>query len=246
MGRRIRLRRREKRISQIELAGRLGLTGSAWRGLQQIAKILGGKAGRTFDYAAVNENKVSRRHNRKRLPDSGFDEDTECGLLRVPLDIIDQRFSLLDCHRSTYRRHTRLLFSITKSDFPSPTTLKQLTTEYSTPLYSIRFPPHNNVCEGRLVWFLCWNADFKITLGQDNFLRTPSVPSLTAIKLWNGPPLQKKSGPGFLRGPTLRHEVHPPRLQFLHCVTIIAAVNEWQLQTIVAGRSMQGRRASAR
>ena len=94
--------------------------------LQQIAKILGGKAGRTFDYAAVNENKVSRRHNRKRLPDSGFDEDTECGLLRVPLDIIDQRFSLLDCHCSTYRRHTRLLFSITKSDFPSPTTLKQL------------------------------------------------------------------------------------------------------------------------
>jgi transcriptional regulator with XRE-family HTH domain len=70
------VRRREKRISQIELAGRLGLTfqqvqkyeeGNNRVGasrLQQIAKILGvsipffydgdGKAGRTFDYAAVD------------------------------------------------------------------------------------------------------------------------------------------------------------------------------------------------
>ena len=37
-----------------------------------------------------------------------------------------------------------------------------------------------------------------------------------------------------------------PRLQFLHCVTIIAAVNEWPLQLSVAGWSMQHHRASAR
>jgi len=29
-------------------------------------------------------------------------------------------FSLLDCHRSTYRRHTGLLFSIAKSCAPRP------------------------------------------------------------------------------------------------------------------------------
>jgi hypothetical protein len=37
-----------------------------------------------------------------------------------------------------------------------------------------------------------------------------------------------------------------PRLQFLHCVTLFAAVNECPLQLSVAGWSMQHRQAPAR
>src|SRR6266481_7718271 len=65
-------------------------------------------------------------------------------------------------------------------------------------------------------------------------------------KLWNGPPLSKNQAPDFSEARPYGTRYIRPRLQFLHCVTIIAAVNEWPLQTIVAGWSMQRRQASAR
>jgi hypothetical protein len=60
-------------------------------------------------------------------------------------------------------------------------------------------------------------------------------------KVVERPPL-KKSGPGFLRGPTLGTRYIRPRLQFSYCVTLIAAVNECPLQLSVAGWSLQCRR----
>jgi hypothetical protein len=57
------------------------------------------------------------------IPDSKIDEDTKCGptSLRVPYDVINLRFGLLDCYRSTYRSHT-FFVAVSKSDFPLPTT----------------------------------------------------------------------------------------------------------------------------
>jgi len=87
-----------------------------------------------------------------------------------------------DCHGPTAglcqprRQNARFRFAIADSDFPSPTiAFGQLNDGDSTPLYSIGFPPHNNVCEGRLVRFV-QDADFKLRPGKITFLRTQSVP----------------------------------------------------------------------
>jgi hypothetical protein len=52
---------------------------------------------------------------------------TRATLLALLYGTIDLIFSQLDCRCSTYRSYARFLFSIAKSDFPSPTnSLKQL------------------------------------------------------------------------------------------------------------------------
>ena len=66
------------------------------------------------------------------------------GLLPALEDAIDLRFRLLDCHRSTYRRHTSFVLAITKFDFPSPnTSFEQLNDGVFNAFVLDKPVPHN-------------------------------------------------------------------------------------------------------
>ena len=75
----------------------------------------------------------------------------------------------------------------------------------------------------------------------------PMVPWKVSLNRASVEPRVKKIRPRISPGPDpIGTGYIRPYLQFFHCVTIIAAVNEWPLQLSVAGWSMQHHRASAR
>src|SRR6266849_9600561 len=90
-------------------------------------------------------------------------------------------------------------------------------------------------------------------------LRTTSIPSRLSGSGFRNPDVRTRRSQGAHRAAS-RKKVRPrisprpypigtgyirPCLQFLHCVTLIAAVNEWPLQTVVAGWSMKHRQTLA-
>ena len=75
----------------------------------------------------------------------------------------------------------------------------------------------------------------------------PMVPWKVSLNLASVEPRVKKIRPRISPRPDpIGTGYIRPYLQFFHCVTIIAAVNEWPLQLSVAGWSMQHHQASAR